>query len=190
MKMRFLIAVTITAALLSACLPSVNPFYTEKDVVFDSDLLGEWQIEGETKPSGIWKIEKTDGKAYKLTTTEPDGKQGEFAVHLFKLEKDCFLDLIPSDCTYGAKQTHNVATAMFPGHLLMRVTLRASQLKVAPTDFGWLEKHLTANPKALAHHVEDKRLLLTADTRALQRFVLKHLGDGELFEKPTVMVRK
>jgi hypothetical protein len=63
-------------------------------------------------------------------------------------------------------------------------------LKVASTDFGWLEKHLTASPKALAHHVEDKRLLLTADTRALQRFVLKHLGDGELFEKPTVMVRK
>lgn len=190
MKMRFLIAVTITAALLSACLPSVNPFYTEKDVVFDSDLVGEWRIEGETKPSGIWKIEKTDSKAYKLTTTEPDGKQGEFAVHLFKLEKDCFLDMVPSDCTYGPKQTDNVAAAMFPGHLLLRVTLRASQLKVASTDFVWLEKHLTANPKALAHHVADKRLLLTADTRALQRFVLKHLGDGELFEKPTVMVRK
>jgi hypothetical protein len=38
--------------------------------------------------------------------------------------------------------------------------------------------------------VEGKGIVLTAETRELQAFVLKHLGEGELFDKPTEMVRK
>jgi hypothetical protein len=45
--------------------------------------------------------------------------------------------------------------------------------------------------RPLAHHREgDERIVLTAGTRDLQRFVLKHLGEGELFQKPNEMVRK
>ena len=177
------------AVLLSACIPSVNPFYTEKDVVFDPRLLGEWR-ETETKEQPeIWKFEAGEEKAYKLTTTDKEGKRGEFAARLFKLKQELFLDLVPSTCDYATNQADLVASAMFPGHLLLRVPQLGPELKLAMSDFDWLEKYLRANPKALAHHVEDKRFLLTADTRALQRFVLKHLGEGELFGKLGVMVR-
>jgi len=64
------------------------------------------------------------------------------------------------------------------------------ELKLAFFDFDWLQKHLGKNPKALAHHREDDRFLLTAGTRDLQKFVLQHLGEGELFAKPDVMVRQ
>ena len=37
--------------------------------------------------------------------------------------------------------------------------------------------------------LEDDRFVLTASTRDLQRFVLKHLAEGELFDKPGEMVR-
>ena len=79
---------------------------------------------------------------------------------------------------------------MYPGHLLLHVAQLAPELKLAGCDYDWLQKYLEANPKALAHHDEDKHILLTADTRALQRFVLKHIGEGELFGKSGVMVRK
>ena len=189
MKTRNLTALAATALLLTACIPSVNPFYTEKDVVFDARLLGEWQ-EKESEHPEVWKFEKADDKAYKLTTTDKDGKQGEFNAHLFKLKQEYFLDLIPSGCEYATNQADLVASAMSPGHLLMRVPQLAPELKLAGTDYDWLEKFLNTNPKALAHHVEDKHITLNADTRALQRFVLKHLGEGELFSKPGVMVRK
>jgi hypothetical protein len=58
------------------------------------------------------------------------------------------------------------------------------------SDFDWLEKFPEKNPQALAHHVEEKRIVLTADTRDLQKFVLQHLGQGELFAKPAGMIRK
>jgi hypothetical protein len=56
--------------------------------------------------------------------------------------------------------------------------------------FDWLDKHLKEHPKALAHHRENDRLVLTAETADLQNFVLKHLGDGELFAKGGEMIRK
>ena len=63
-------------------------------------------------------------------------------------------------------------------------------LKLALFDFDWLQEYLQKNPKALAHHKEGDRIVLTAGTRDLQKFVLKHLGKDELFEKPDEMVRK
>jgi hypothetical protein len=46
-------------------------------------------------------------------------------------------------------------------------------------DYDWLEKLLAEKPKALRHHlIEDRgstRLVLTADTAELQRFVVKPL---------------
>jgi hypothetical protein len=191
MKTRNLIAIAIAGVLLSACIPSVNPFYTDKDVVFDGRLLGEWQVKESSDGSQLWKFEKGDDKAYKLTVTEKDSKRGEFNAHLFKLKQEFFLDLIPSNCEYATNQADLVAFAMYPGHLLVRVSQLEPELKLAFCDFDWLKKHLEATPKALAHQVEQKDgILLTASTRDLKRFVLKHLGEGELFEKPGSLVRR
>jgi len=43
MKTRNRITLATAAVLLCSCIPSVNPFYTDQDVVFDARLLGEWQ---------------------------------------------------------------------------------------------------------------------------------------------------
>ena len=190
MKKLNLLLLAGAAALLSACIPSVNPFYTDKDVVFDPRLLGEWQEKDTRDQPEIWGFEKANEKNYKLTTTDKEGKRGEFDANLFKLKQELFLDLMPTKCDYATNQADLVSVAMFPGHLIVRVPQLGSELKLAMIDYDWLEKHLKSNPKALAHHREDDRILLTADTRALQRFVLKHLGEEELFPKPGKMVRK
>lgn len=190
MKKLNLLLLAGAAVLLSACIPSVNPFYTEKDAVFDPRLLGEWQEKDTKDQPESWEFEKGDDKAYKLTTMDKEGKRGEFAAHLFKLKREHFLDLVPTKCDYATNQADLVAFAMFPGHLLMRVSQLDSKLKLAAFNSDWLEKYLKEHPKALAHHLEDKHILLTADTRALQRFVLKHLGEGELFPEPGEMVRR
>lgn len=190
MKNRNLIAILGAAALLCSCIPSVNPFYTDKEVIFDSRLLGAWQEKDKTENPDVWKFEGTTNKMYKLTVTEKEGKPGVFTAHLFQLKQEYFLDLIPVDCNYATNQADLVAFSMFPGHLLVRVPQIEPELKLAFFDFDWLQKHLKKNPKALAHHREGDRLLLTAGTRDLQKFVLQHLGEGELFAKPDVMVRQ
>jgi hypothetical protein len=187
---RLVIALLATTFLLAACIPSVNPFYTTKDLVFDARLLGEWQEKDKPQEPEIWKFEKADDKGYKLQVTEKGGKQGQFSAHLFKLKEHYFLDLIPTDCNYATNQADLVAASMFAGHLLARVPQIEPELKIAFTDFDWLQKQLTNNPSVLPHRREGDSLLLTASTKELQRFVLNHLGDGELFVKPGEMVRR
>jgi hypothetical protein len=188
MKTHNLIALTAAAVLLCSCIPSVNPFYTDQDVVFDARLLGEWQEKDKSDNPDVWEFESTTNKMYKLTITEKEGKRGRFNAHLFQYKQEYFLDLIPDDCHYATNQADLVAASMYPGHLLVRVPQIEPELKLAFFDFGWLGKFIEKNPKALAHHKEGDHIVLTAGTRDLQRFVLKHLD--ELFEKPDAMVRQ
>jgi hypothetical protein len=190
MKKRNFITLAAAAVLLCSCIPSVNPFYTDQDVVFDARLLGEWQEKDKSDNPDVWKFESATNNTYKLTVTEKEGKQGRFNAHLFKLKQEYFLDLIPDDCHYATNQADLVAASMFPGHLLVHVPQIEPELKLAFFDFGWLGKFIEKHPKALAHHKEGDHIVLTAGTRDLQRFVLKHLGEDELFEKPDEMIRK
>jgi hypothetical protein len=190
MKTCNLITLAAATALLCSCIPSVNPFYTDKDVIFDTRLIGEWQEKDKSDNPDVWKFEGTTNQTYKLTITEKEGKQGRFNAHLFQLKQEYFLDLIPDDCNYATNQADLVAASMYPGHLLVRVPQLEPVLKLALFDFGWLQKFLEKKPKALAHHKEGDHIVLTAGTRDLQRFVLKHLGEDELFVKPDEMIRR
>jgi hypothetical protein len=187
MRKHVVIVMIAAAWVFSGCIPSLHPFFDEKDLVMEPGLTGEWQEKGSDEPE-VWRFEPAEDRSYKLTTTDKENKQGDFTAHLFKLEQHYFLDLVPSDCSYAADQADLVAFAMFPGHLLLRVTQFEPELQIAGFDYEWLQEHLEANPKALAHHKEGDRIVLTAETRALQQFVLKHLN--ELFEEPGVMIRK
>ena len=188
MQTRTLIAFLGAAALLCSCIPSVNPFYTDKDIVFEPRLLGAWQEKDKPDNPDVWKFESATNRMYKLTIVDKEGKQGAFTACLFRLNQEYFLDLIPVDCNYATNQADLVAFSMFPGYLLVRVPQIEPELKLAFFDFDWLEEKLGKDLNALAHHREGDRLLLTADTRDLQEFVIGHLD--ELFKEPDAMVRQ
>jgi hypothetical protein len=188
MNKRNIIVAAAVAILLAACIPSINPFYTEKDVVFEKKLLGEWREKENADEPQIWNFEEGTEKAYKLTVTEKEGKHGEFEAHLFKLKQDYFLDIVATEI--GTNVADLITASMIPGHLLFRVPQIEPELKLAAFDFDWLDKHLKEHPKSLAHHRDNDRIVLTAETADLQSFVMKHLGEDELFAKPGEMVRK
>jgi len=186
MKKRNILALAAVALLIAACIPSINPFYTDKDLVFETRLIGTWQAKADEP--GVWKFEEGKDKAYELTVTEKEGKQGKFEAHLFKLKQEFFLDIIATEI--GTNVSDTVTASLIPGHLLFRVPQIEPELKLAGFDFDWLDKHLKEHPMALAHHRENDRVVLTAETADLQSFVLKHLGEDELFGKGGEMVRK
>jgi hypothetical protein len=188
MKKRNIVIGIAAAVLLAACIPSLNPYYTEKDLAFDPKLIGEWQEKDKTEELETWKFEQGKDKAYSLTVTEKDGKRGEFEAHLFKLKQDYFLDIVATDI--GTNVADLISFSLIPGHLLLRVPQIEPELKLAGSDFDWLEKYLKEHPKSLAHHRENDRIVLTAETADLRSFVLRHLGEGELFGKGGEMVRK
>lgn len=187
MKKNTLTLAAVAVLAMTACIPSVNPFYTADDVEFDPALVGEWTTTDSEDEPEQWKFERsepvTDKNTYQLTITDKEGKQGRFRATLFRLKDHRFIDLIPVDCEYASDQADLVAFSMFPGHLLIHVAAIEPELEIAGCDFDWLEAHLESSPAVLPHHAEDDRILLTASTRQLQRFVLKHVEGEELFSE-------
>jgi hypothetical protein len=75
-----------------------------------------------------------------------------------------------------------------PPHYLLKVAQIKPTLQTAPLDYDWLSKLLEKNPEAVRHILvrdnptdtsnTNSRVVLTADTTELQKFVLGHLQDG------------
>jgi hypothetical protein len=182
---KVLLPLAAIAALVAACVPSVNPFYTDKDVITDARLAGNWVEDGDKEKPATWKFEAATNNTYGVTLTEGEGKTGRLEAHLFKLGTETFLDLTPTECNFSSEQAGFVNAAMIPGHLLVRVKLAEKKLNLAVCDPDWVKKFLAQNPSAVAHRVVDGNVIFTAETGALQKFVLQHLGQGELFSDGT-----
>jgi hypothetical protein len=180
---KFLPAVLMIVVLVAACVPSVNPFYTDKDVVTDSRLPGKWVEDKGSDSHVVWTFDTATNNAYAVLLQENKDKSGKFDAHLFKLGAGLFLDLTPTDCEYATNQADIVGVAMIPGHLLVRLTFDDQKLNLAFCDPDWTKKYLKKNPTAIGHRVLNDGVILTADTPALQKFVTKHLGKDELFSE-------
>jgi hypothetical protein len=198
-RLPVLAALGLTVLLFAACVPSVNPFYTDKDIVSDPALAGVWSdADGGDKPD-TWTFapaEKPDKSGYTLTLSEESGKRtGKFKAVLFKLGAERFLDLEPIQVDLAETQAGLTKAALIPGHLLLRVYQIGPELRIVITSPDWCDKYLDAHPDALAHRREHDpdALFFTATTAELQKFVLAHLGDDELFAKEadsTKLVRR
>ena len=174
MKRIILIAAGLALTLVSGCVvTSVYPFYLEKDVVFEPALLGSWQKAGQRDEHWTFARDKSNG--YLVTCVSKDTTnvvQG----HAFKLHGEQFLDLST------AQWKEDIQPEPVPSHLLVRIGQIAPSLKMANLKYDWLGDLLAKNPKAIRHILiktgdkpEDRRVVLTADTAELQRFVIKHL---------------
>ncbi len=196
----------LLAALLGGCVPlfSINPLYTEKDVVFKQELLGVWADPNE--PEGTWEFRRDEKSrnAYKLILDSGDGLKGLFDVHLVKLKDQLFLDIYPAEEGFektmealeeSAKDPNNTVWAFnlfftVPVHTFLKIDSIEPVLTMRVTDDELMKELLEQEPKAVKHVVIDEdRFVLTASTKELQAFVLKYADGDKLFEKPSALKR-
>jgi hypothetical protein len=87
-------------AFLAGCVPvdSINPLYTDKDLVFDPALLGQWN--GESGDKGGWSFAKADDGSYQLVVSGANDSGQSFTLvyeaHLIELQGHRFIDLVPA----------------------------------------------------------------------------------------------
>ena len=187
------------ALLLPSCVPSLNPLYTENDLVFDPALIGTW---GEDTGKESWAFEKSGDKKYKLRQTDEHGRVAEFEAHLVKLKEQRFLDLFlvdpGADTEWKMNQHAAFGIILRPAHMFMKVRQIEPALQLAYLDPDWLKKYLEKNPKALRHEEvwnpssdrNDKQILLTAETKDLQKFILQHAGEAFGKDDDDGLIRK
>lgn len=174
-KIAFFALVAIAGLLAGCVVTSVCPFYAENDLVFEPALIGDWIKPGNDSEREIWKFENSGDAAYRFTLIE-ERKATVMEAHTFKLQGQLFLDIASID-----QDIH-----VIPPHYLLKVSRLSPDLQMAELNNDWLKDLLTKDPAAIPHHLvksgdkpEDLRVVLTADTPELQKFVLSHLNtDG------------
>ena len=181
------------ALALAGCVPSWNPFYTDKDLAFDPALAGTWRpVEAKAGSQETWAFKTDDNTRYQLTQTDEQGRQATFDARLFKLKGQRFLDLYLTKVEGGQLKLNDWASiSLVPAHLLLKVEQIEPTLKLAAMNPDWMQKYLKKNPDAIAHRiVSDGDVVLAASTGELQQFILAHQGDQEFFGGAMEMKRK
>jgi hypothetical protein len=171
--------------LLAGCVPSLHPFYTAQDLAFDPRLLGTWSPREEKKETWVFSAHEPD--AYRLVYTDDKGRAGRFQVRLFRLQGRTFLDLYPEDPPGEPNDYYKLH--LLRAHTFLLVNSLEPKLSFTAMSPSWLDKHLKANPRAIAHERTGGGVVLTADTAALQAFVLAHLDAKDAFGKPAELER-
>jgi hypothetical protein len=176
------IFVVIWVALsLTGCAPSLHPFFTDEDVVFKETLLGVWVNDSGEKCF----FTKSGDKHYDLLYL--DGAPARFEACLIELGGATFLDLYPEP----VRKDIDVYPANFvPAHTLARVTIDEDSISIAMMDGDWLKQLSDRNQLTLAHERLDNGMIaLTAPTRELRAFALKHADSKEAFCEAEVFHR-
>jgi hypothetical protein len=183
MKRILLPLLVLVAIFIAGCVvTSVYPFYTDKDLTFDPELVGRWTKNttnaAEEASGEVWEFSKAGEKEYVFTTSKAD-ETNTFSAHLFKLGGKQFMDW----CAVESPDDS------IPPHYLLRVRQISPMLQIEMMDASWLGELLEKQPDAVRHIVikekrsnsTGERIVLTADTRELQKFVLKHMNDPKAF---------
>jgi hypothetical protein len=179
--------------ILAGCVPSWNPLYTEKDLVFDPLLVGTWiPVNAQEGSPEAWVFTKSGDKLYQLQQTDEEGRKAGFEVRLVKLKDHRFLDLyltkLESD---DVKLNAWAGFSLVPAHLILKVEQVEPTLKIAAMNPDWMKQFLKQHSDAIAHRVVlDGNIILTASTSELQKFVLEHVDEQEFFGGAMEMRRK
>lgn len=191
MKTKYLIsALAATALLIVGCLPSVQPLFTDKDLVFKKELMGTW-IDGDSAADKKerWKFSGADEKTYRLEMRDENDRKGVMVARLVKLDSGLYLDLQADPEFLEEKAAAWYQISLVLGHVFFKVGgLDEKELELSAPDFDWIDKRLKEKPESLAHYRTEDRVTLTASTVELQAFIVKH--DAEFWGKSEKMIRQ
>ena len=166
------------AAMLTGCYPlSVQPFFTQKDLVYDPLLVGAWKQAD--SPTAQWTIRRLDASSYEALLTE-DGDTHRYQFHLVQLGDARYLDIVPLE-DEGMVQH-------IPAHSLHRIRISSDAIDIEPLNSDYFDALIKAHKIGFAQRVSvpiengaDDKTVLTGSTAELQEFILQHVKDKGLF---------
>jgi hypothetical protein len=178
------IALIASFTFLTACVPSLNPLYTEQDLIYNKALLGVW-TDGEKTET--WEFTFADENEYKLVHTDEFGKKGDFEARLMQVEGKTFLDIAPV-----RRFSQN---DFFSGHLLsvhsfVHVSQDGRSFRISYLETKWLKAFLEKKPDAVRHAVIDGEIIFTDTSKNLQKFIAANLNTPGAFSSPVSFQRK
>lgn len=143
--------------MLSGCFYTTNPIYTDKDIIFDQGLVGEWERDNGNTVLAFTR--DGNGDRYRLAYKSGAVTQ-EYVVHLVQLENQRFLDFYPAST--GAPKR---LSPVLPLHAIARVNQDGSTLRLSFIDSEWMSRGLVP--------LVDQDLVFTGTTEEAQQLLRK-----------------
>lgn len=181
----------LLAGVLVGCVPSLHPLFTNEDVIFEEELLGIWA--GEEDSNETWEFQRygdKDGKRYKMIYTDEEGKEGGFLAALGRINGMLFLDLFPGEAEINTNDFYKIH--LLGVHTFLKIEQIEPTLQMRAMDPEKMKEMLESDPNLIKHEVlreQDSKIVLTASTKELQRFMLEHSEDEGLFGEATELKR-
>lgn len=186
-KVWLFFAIAIASLFIGCPVRSLQPLFSEKDIMYSSALVGTW-ANGEDR----YTFKKASDNSYRILLseqkstdsvkhTESNGDTMTFVGQLGKLGKSLFLD------TYPGREVvdfHLLAT-----HMIFRLWLDADTLRLASLEGDWVKKMIKANRLKIQYTIANGDFILTGSTNELQKIVRPFANDSNAFPNPETFVR-
>jgi hypothetical protein len=183
---RSILAIAIgTAFFTAACISSLNPIYTEDDLVLDRSILGRWTDE---EQSETWEFTCLDEKRYKLVHTDEKGQKAEFEAGLLKIGGKFFMDITPL-------KSRALSNELASGHVLrthsfIQMVQEGRGYRISYLEPKWVSAFLEKEPNAVRHSIIGGEVVLTDSTKNLQKFIAAAIDSPGAFSSSATMKRR
>lgn len=186
MKTVRLLPALLLIAFCTSCVPlaSLYPLWDEDQVAELPGLEGTWTEKG----GDTLTFSKDADAAYKLTFAS--GKElSRYEVHSVELNGKFYLDFFPDMGELEKILEHEAYLPLIPAHFFGSVILNGDSLKLALLDDDRVEKKSVSGDLAIPLLKFKDGLLLTAETKEIQKLMTGFAEDAELWGETSVFVR-
>lgn len=176
-------AFALLLAFLTGCLTTLHPIFTEKDIVFREELLGNWNFEKSVLRITPLSKEKNIELPGKIATIKDKGylldSYGDRSIgFLSRIGNHLYFDFYPL-----LSEEQQEADEFFMAHLIRRHSVYRVNIKskdrfeLNMLDGEFLENLIKQNKVRIRHETDSEgSIIITAPTEELQQYIIKY-GD-------------
>lgn len=192
MKRIHALAAVVLLLGLSSCLSTIHPIFTEKDLVFDQNLLGTWKYDsksgagtleitkaGSADFAELPTLRKLEGKVYKAMYRDGKGfVEAAYFGFLVKLGKNLYMDFYPAETAVTKTYDEFYRSHYTKLHTAYRINFTAgNSFELKQLDESFMKKLIEDKKIRISHEItESQNFVVTAPTQELQQYILKY-GD-------------
>lgn len=196
----------VILTIMTSCVYSLFPIYTAENLVYEPLLEGEWKNENheliiftpyqqQKKDPFNVKIEGQNTDNTKELALKKEWYQAKiisqedtltYEARLAKIGDHLFLDFYPES---EDKILEKLAYNYFPVHTFMKVEIKEDIVVLTGFNLSELKDLFKSNKIRLRHELVEENVIITAQPKEIQKFLLHYSDDERVFSKPETYAR-
>ena len=206
-KIALAIAFALVLIFLSSCLTTLHPIFTEKDLAYDSKLIGVWNTESQGNkgrviisnlatensvelPENMSAIKQ---RGYFISYQDSNGKTSErYIAFLARIGKHLYFDYYPADKKEDPKIDEFFGVHFVKMHTSYRVDIsKDGSFELTQLDEGYVRKLIEEKKIRISHETDaDDNIVITASTKELQQYLRKYGDEPSAYRNEKTTFKK